>query len=179
MVLSEQEKFSPCFSFIVSSEVHLARKPRFTLALRLSRVCLHSPENANKFSLILQNFELLLVDVQGKEGRRQSKRQGKVLRRNYIKFFPANSQKMKASSKSKWGRAIVEKRFLHSIWKSWSTSGSKNFPWDISESLLDQYIYIIYLTATKKCSLRVMTCYSILHVLASLNQRSLDSVQPP
>ena len=34
MVLSEQEKFSPCFRFIVSSEAHLARKPRFTLALR-------------------------------------------------------------------------------------------------------------------------------------------------
>lgn len=86
----------------MSSEAHLARKPRFTLALRLSRVCLHSPENASKFSFILQTFELLLVD-RYKERKEEGKAKGKekVLRRNYIKFFPANSRKMKASSKSK------------------------------------------------------------------------------
>ena len=72
----------------MSSEAHLARKPRFTLALRLSRVCLHSPENASKFSLILQTFELLLIDVQGKEGRRQSKRQGKGFAKKLHKIVP-------------------------------------------------------------------------------------------
>lgn len=60
----------------MSSEAHLARKPRFTLALRLSRVCLHSPENASKFSLILQTFELLLVDVQG-TGRKKAKQKAR------------------------------------------------------------------------------------------------------
>lgn len=56
----------------MSSEAHLARKP----------------ENASKFSLILQTFELLLVDVQGKEGRRQSKRQGKGFAKKLHKILP-------------------------------------------------------------------------------------------
>lgn len=171
MVLSEQEKFSPCFRFIVSSEAHLARKPRFTVALRclvFASTRLKTQVNFLSFCRLLSSFWLMY-----KERKEEGKAKGKekVLRRNYVKFFPANSRKMKASSKSKWGRAIVKKRFLHSIWKSWSASCSKNFPWDISESLLDQYIYIIYLTAIKKMLLSVMTCYSILHVLASLNQR--------
>ena len=72
----------------MSSEAHLARKPRFTLALRLSRVCLHSPENASKFSLVLQTFELLLVDVQANGGRRQSKRQGKGFAKKLHKILP-------------------------------------------------------------------------------------------
>ena len=113
MVLSEQEKFCPCFRFIVSSEAHLARKPRFTLALRclvFASTRLKTQVNFLSFCRLLSYFWLMY-----KERKEEGKAKGKekVLRRNYIKFFPANSRKMKASSKSKWGRAIVEKRFLH------------------------------------------------------------------